>query len=157
MLPNLIKRKMSVDEIRVLIKMVLEERGQIFIRKHKNINSPKSPFFTFNIEVYTCVSHTIPNNIQFQIQGGYMNMEFDNCKESGYDIELELNKAKDGYWLNLDGMSILYKIEKSKFKNILNNLKTSVDKDNQEEVEWQKQYSEDNAYLPENFWKELYQ
>lgn len=156
MLPNLIKRRMSVDEIRVLIKRILEEKGRIFIQKHKNINSNKSPFFSFNIEVYTCKPHTSPNNIQFEIQGGYINMRFDHSKESGYDIELELNEDKDGYWLNLDGMSIFYKIEQIKFENILNNLKDSVDQYKQEELKWQEQYAEDNAYLPEDFWKNLY-
>jgi hypothetical protein len=158
MLPNLIKKRMSVTEIRVLIKMILEENGKIFIRKHKNINSNISPFFSFNIEVNACVSHTNPNNIRFQIQGGYINMRFDALKESGYDVdvELELNEDRNGYCLQLYGMSIFYKIEQSKFENILNNLKASVDKYKQEELKWQEQDAADNAYLPEDFWKNLY-
>lgn len=156
MLSNLIKKRMSVDEIKVLITRVLKEEGKIFIQKHKNINSNKSPFFSFNIEVYTCESHTSPNDIQFQIQGGYINMRFDTYKESSYDIELELNEDKSGYWLNLDGMSIFYQIEQSKFENILDNLKASVDEYKQDDLAWQKQYAEDNAYLPEDFWKNLY-
>jgi len=85
MLPSLIEKRMSVDEIKVLINRTLEEKGKIFIQKHKNINSNKNPFFSFSIEICTCASHTTPNNIQFQIQGGYIHMRFDTCKESEYE------------------------------------------------------------------------
>jgi len=157
MLPNLIRKRMSIAELRVLIKKILEEKGKIFIQKHKNINSNKSPFINFNIEVSACDSHPYPDNIQFQAQGGYINMRFDTtCNDNGYDIEFELNEYKNGYCSKLDGMSIFYKIEQSKFENILNNLKSSVDEYKQEELEWQKQYEKNNAYLPENFWNNLY-
>ena len=69
--------------------MVLEEKGRIFIQQYKESNSIKKPSYSFNIEIYKCVP--IINGLQFPIQGGYINIDFD-LYTNEFDIKFKSKK-----------------------------------------------------------------
>lgn len=138
MLSNLIEKKITLHEFKVLNKKVLEEKGRIFIKQDKDNCSNKSPYFTFNLEIFNCSFNS--DGLKFLIQGGnpgvYIDVVFDilkgvrvpTLKAPELDVKFIFNADPDffAYLLYFDGMCITYNIEPDKFNNILNNLKSIV-------------------------------
>ena len=135
MVSNFIEKKITLHEFKVLNKRVLEGKGRIFIKQDKGNDLNKSPYFTFNMEIFNCVFNS--DGLKFQIQGGnpgvYIDIVFDilkgvklhALKAPEFNVKFIFNANPDffAYLLYFDGMCITYNIEPSKFNNILNDLK----------------------------------
>lgn len=137
MVSNHIERKITLHEFKLLNKKVLEEKGRIFISQNKGNDLNKSPYFSFEVEIFNCTFNS--DGLKFQIQGGnpgvYIDIVFDifkgaksHLKASEFDVNFIFNANPDSfaYLLHFDGLSIKYNIEPSKFEEILKNLKSSV-------------------------------
>jgi len=141
MVSNFIEKKITLHEFKVINKRVLEEKGRIFIKQDRGNDLNKSPYFTFDMEIFNCVFNS--DGLKFQIQGGnpgvYIDIAFDflkgvklhALKAPGFNAKFIFNANPDffAYLLYFDNMCITYNIEPSKFDNILNDLKPAVIKE----------------------------
>lgn len=135
MVSNFIEKKITLHEFKVLNKRVIEESGRIFIKQDRGNDLNRSPYFSFNVEIFNCAFTS--DGLKFQIQGGnpgvYIDIVFDNLKgvkspklkAPEFDVKFIFNANPDffAYLLYFDGMCITYNIEPNKFNNILNELK----------------------------------
>ncbi|MBU3145113.1 hypothetical protein [Clostridium sp. CF012] len=136
MVSNFIEKKITLHEFKALNKKVLEEKGRIFIKQDRGNDLKKSPYFSFNMEIFNCSFNS--DGLKFQIQGGnpgvYIDIVFDILKgvkipilkAPAFDVKFIFNANPDffAYLLCFDGICITYNIEPSKFNNILNDLIT---------------------------------
>jgi len=134
MVSNFIEKKITLHGFKNLNKRVLEEKGRIFIKQDKGNNLNRSPYFTFNMEIFNCIFNS--DGLKFQIQGGnpgvYIDIVFDilkvakssSLKATEFNAKFIFNANPDffAYLLYFDGICITYNMEPSKFNSILNDL-----------------------------------
>ncbi|MBU3112695.1 hypothetical protein [Clostridium lacusfryxellense] len=162
-----IERKITVYELNIITKKVLEKKGQIYIRQDIGKDLNKNPYFTFNIEVINCIYSL--DTLHFQIQEGYPGVYIDIVfnilkevkppifKSPEVDVKFIYNNNPDScsYLLYFEGICISFNIEPIKFESILSDLKASVIIERQKEADYRKECYDAYDSLPEEFWDNI--
>jgi hypothetical protein len=130
------KKALSLDEFQVLIKRVLESGEKITLQSNASTSSPK---LSINVPITSC--RRISNGIQFHVNGGYINVEFEfddfinwdfpeEEKTMEFHFEYDDDEPK-GYWIRFAEFKLFFP-EKG-FKKLLNNIREETRKQREQD------------------------
>ncbi|MCG7380069.1 hypothetical protein MH215_24035 [Paenibacillus sp. ACRSA] len=120
------KKQWTLEQIKVFIIRIIESGNYITIQRS---DRTASPTLTMNLQVERCVP--IHNGVQFHVNGGYINMEFndyldeENLRYRTYEFQFEYDDERKGsYRVHFYEFSLL--IPDAGFMEILENLDKEV-------------------------------
>lgn len=158
-----IKKELAIhiDEFKYLIENIVNDGYDVTIQQRRPSEN-KATYFTFNMPVKSCYS-VVPNELQFRIGNGYINLVFEEnydketFEEQPLNLSLEFDSDKDsyGYWFYLDSINIRLKIEPEKFEAILKGIPNKLAEVQKKKELYYEALEESNKNMPEGFWNSV--